>query len=261
MPTATMTDTELDQLAINTIRTLSMDAVQAANSGHPGTPMALAPLVYTLWNRVMRFDPAGSDLARPRSVCALEWPRLDAAMVVAAPDRHARRQCRLRASRRAIGHPRRYSHVPPVRQQGSGTSRVPPGVGRRNHHRAVGTGRGDQCRHGDRRAVARRPLQPPWLRAVRLQRLRRLRRRLPDGRRRLRGRVARRPPGSRSPLLDFRQQPDHDRGQHRHRVHRGCRDALPRAMAGTCYASAMPTTSCGSSMPFASFNRPRAGPR
>ena len=57
MPTATMTNTELDQLAINTIRTLSMDAVQAANSGHPGTPMALAPLVYTLWNRVMRFDP------------------------------------------------------------------------------------------------------------------------------------------------------------------------------------------------------------
>jgi transketolase len=52
-----MTDTNLDQLAINTIRTLSIDAVQAANSGHPGTPMALAPLVYTLWNRVMRFDP------------------------------------------------------------------------------------------------------------------------------------------------------------------------------------------------------------
>jgi transketolase len=52
-----MTDAELDQLCINTIRTLSIDAVQAANSGHPGTPMALAPLVYTLWNRVLRFDP------------------------------------------------------------------------------------------------------------------------------------------------------------------------------------------------------------
>ncbi len=45
------------QLAINTIRTLSMDAVQAAKSGHPGTPMALAPLVYTIWNRDLRFDP------------------------------------------------------------------------------------------------------------------------------------------------------------------------------------------------------------
>jgi len=47
----------VDQLCINTIRTLSMDAVQQAKSGHPGTPMALAPLVYTIWNRVMRFDP------------------------------------------------------------------------------------------------------------------------------------------------------------------------------------------------------------
>jgi transketolase len=52
-----MTGTEIDQLCINTIRTLSMDAVQQAKSGHPGTPMALAPLVYTIWNRVMRFDP------------------------------------------------------------------------------------------------------------------------------------------------------------------------------------------------------------
>jgi transketolase len=52
-----MTDAKLDQLSIDTIRTLSIDAVQRAKSGHPGTPMALAPLVYTLWNRVMRFDP------------------------------------------------------------------------------------------------------------------------------------------------------------------------------------------------------------
>jgi len=52
-----MTGEQLDQLSINTIRTLCMDAVEQAKSGHPGTPMALAPLVYTLWNRVMRFDP------------------------------------------------------------------------------------------------------------------------------------------------------------------------------------------------------------
>jgi transketolase len=52
-----MTDKEMEQLAINTIRTLSIDAVQAAKSGHPGTPMALAPLVYTIWNRTMNFDP------------------------------------------------------------------------------------------------------------------------------------------------------------------------------------------------------------
>ena len=48
---------ELDQLSIDTIRTLSIDAVQQAKSGHPGTPMALAPLLFALWNRVMRFDP------------------------------------------------------------------------------------------------------------------------------------------------------------------------------------------------------------
>jgi len=52
-----MTDDALDLLAINTIRTLSIDAVQQAQSGHPGTPMALAPLVYTLWNKVLNFDP------------------------------------------------------------------------------------------------------------------------------------------------------------------------------------------------------------
>src|SRR5438034_527898 len=52
-----MTDEKMMQLAINALRTLSIDAVQQAQSGHPGTPMALAPLVYTLWNRVMRFDP------------------------------------------------------------------------------------------------------------------------------------------------------------------------------------------------------------
>jgi transketolase len=56
-PTTNPTAADLDQLAVNTIRTLSIDAVERAKSGHPGTPMALAPLVYTLWNRVMRFDP------------------------------------------------------------------------------------------------------------------------------------------------------------------------------------------------------------
>ena len=48
---------DIDQLTINTIRTLSMDAVQAANSGHPGTPMALAPVAYCLWQRFLRYDP------------------------------------------------------------------------------------------------------------------------------------------------------------------------------------------------------------
>ena len=55
---AVVTGKQLDQLSINTIRTLSMDAVQKANSGHPGTPMALAPVAYCLWQQFLRYDPA-----------------------------------------------------------------------------------------------------------------------------------------------------------------------------------------------------------
>lgn len=60
------TATSIEQLTINTIRTLAMDAVEAAASGHPGTPMALAPVAYCLWNRRLRFDPARPD-----------WPNRD----------------------------------------------------------------------------------------------------------------------------------------------------------------------------------------
>ncbi len=56
----------IDQLCINTVRTLAMDAVQKAKSGHPGTPMGLAPVAYTLWNNILRYDPA-----EPR------WPARD----------------------------------------------------------------------------------------------------------------------------------------------------------------------------------------
>ncbi len=55
-----------DRLAIDTIRTLAMDAVQKAKSGHPGTPMALAPAAFTLWNKVLRYDPADP-----------QWPNRD----------------------------------------------------------------------------------------------------------------------------------------------------------------------------------------
>ncbi len=50
-------DTDIDQLAINTIRTLAIDGVQKANSGHPGTPLGAAPTAYALWQRVLRYDP------------------------------------------------------------------------------------------------------------------------------------------------------------------------------------------------------------
>ena len=56
-PKSASCDGSMAGLCINTIRTLSMDAVQQAESGHPGTPMALAPVIYTLWQRFLRFDP------------------------------------------------------------------------------------------------------------------------------------------------------------------------------------------------------------
>ncbi len=67
--TVTRVTRELDQLCINTVRTLAMDAVQQADSGHPGTPMALAPLAYVLWQRHLKYNPANPDwLDRDRFV-------------------------------------------------------------------------------------------------------------------------------------------------------------------------------------------------
>src|SRR6266566_47429 len=49
---------DIERLSINTVRTLSIDAIQKANSGHPGTPMAMAPVAYVIWQHFLRFDPA-----------------------------------------------------------------------------------------------------------------------------------------------------------------------------------------------------------
>ena len=67
--TETTARVDLDQLCINTVRTLAMDAVQQADSGHPGTAMALAPLAYVLWQRHLRYNPANPEwLDRDRFV-------------------------------------------------------------------------------------------------------------------------------------------------------------------------------------------------
>ena len=77
----------MELTAIDTIRTLAMDAVQKANSGHPGTPMALAPVGYTLWSHFLRYDPDDARLAQPRPLRAVGRPCLDAALRPAAPRR------------------------------------------------------------------------------------------------------------------------------------------------------------------------------
>jgi transketolase len=66
LPGAVTGHSDIDQVAINTLRTLAIDAVQKANSGHPGTPMGMAPVGYTLWQHALRYDPA-----------APHWPNRD----------------------------------------------------------------------------------------------------------------------------------------------------------------------------------------
>ena len=107
-----MTNEQLDQLAINTIRTLSIDAVQQANSGHPGTPMALAPLVFTIWNRVLRFDPE-DPIWPDRDRFVLSNGHASIAPVVRAPPHRDQGGERgLRTDGAAGGHSRRHPAVP-----------------------------------------------------------------------------------------------------------------------------------------------------
>ena len=121
-----MTDqARLDQLSVNTIRTLSMDAVQAANSGHPGTPMALAPVAYCLWQRFLRFDPDDPI-----------WPNRDRFVLSAGHASmllysllHLTGVKAVNPKYERLGelsvHARRHQALPPARQQVPRPSRVP----------------------------------------------------------------------------------------------------------------------------------------
>ncbi len=236
----------MDELCINTIRTLSMDAVQQANSGHPGTPMALAPVVYTLWQRFLRFDPDDPI-----------WPNRDrfvlsnghASMLLYAM-LHLTGVKAVNADYERLGEPAvtldDIKQFRQIGQQMPGPSGVSPDHRRRDDDRSAGPGLRQQRRHGDGRALAGAALQPAGLRGVRLRRLRHVRRRRHDGGRQQRGGLARRPPEARQPLLDLRQQPHHDRGP---APSSPSARTSPRAswpMAGTCGVSATPTTSTAS---------------
>ena len=144
----------VQSLAINTIRTLSMDAVQAAQSGHPGAPMALAPLVYTIWNRVMSFDPQDPIWPnRDRFVLSnghasmLLWSVLHLAEVQA-----------VNADYETVGKPSvTLDEIRRFRQLDSKTPGHPGvslGFRRGGDDRAVGAGRRHQCWHGDRQEMA-----------------------------------------------------------------------------------------------------------
>ena len=251
-----------DTTCINTIRTLAMDAVQAANSGHPGTPMAMAPVAYYLWQYILRFDPADPV-----------WPNRDrfvlsaghASMLLyslAAPDRRQGGQQGLRAARasrrsrstRSSGSASFTADVPghPEYRLTSGveTTTGPLGQGVAN---SVGMAVAE-------RWMAAHYNRPGLRRSDRLQRLRPLRRRRHDGGDLVRGRLAGRPLEALQPLLDLRQQPHHDRRQHRAGLHRGRRHAVPGLRLERDARSATPTTSTSSSGPSRRFRRRPIGP-
>ena len=77
----------IDELCVNTIRTLSIDAIQKANSGHPGLPLGAAPMAYALWQEHLCPRSECAQLAQPRSFCALGRTREHAAVFASAPER------------------------------------------------------------------------------------------------------------------------------------------------------------------------------
>ena len=223
-------DASIDELAVNTIRTLAMDAVQAANSGHPGTPMAMAPVAYTLWQQFLRFDPGRSDLARTATAsCSrsghasmLLYSLLHLAGVKAVNPEYER----LGELSVTLDDIKRFRQLD---SSCPGHPGVPLDVGRRDHDRPARPGRGDQRRHGDRRRAGwpRTSTGPASSCSTTTST-----RSCGDGD--MMEGISREAASLAGhlrlvePLLDLRQQPHHDRGQHRPRVHRGRRHALHR---------------------------------
>ena len=174
------TPESLDLLCVNTIRTLAMDAVQQARSGHPGTPMALAPVVYCLWQRFLRFDPAHPIWPnRDRFVLSvghastLLYAMLHLTGVKAVNPRYE-----------TLGHA--AVTLDDIKQFRQLDSRCP---GHPEYRWTSGVetttgplGQGLAASVGDRRALDGELLQSTRLRPVRLRHLRALRRRLHDGR-------------------------------------------------------------------------------
>ena len=153
--------TPMEMTCINTIRTLSMDAVQAANSGHPGTPMAMAPVAYCLWQEFLRYDPK-----HPL------WPNRDRFVLSAG---HASmllysvlhlagvKEANKDTLEILDGPAVRLEDIKNFRQLGSrcpGPSGIASDDRRRNHHRTARPGLCQQRRDGDRRPLARVALQP-----------------------------------------------------------------------------------------------------
>ena len=207
-----VTEAELEQLGINVVRGLAMDAPQKANSGHPGTAMALAPLAHVLCTRSCTTTRA-----------TRHWPDRDRFIL---SNGHA--SILLYSLLFLTGYGLTLDDIKQFRQWGSKTPGHPEvhlTDGGRGHHRPARPGVRQRRRHGHRRALAAGALRP---RARRPPHLRLLRRRRPHGGDQPRGGVAGRPSRARPARLRLRRQPHHHRRAHRARLHRRRGRALRR---------------------------------
>ncbi len=205
-------NTPADEARINAIRFLAVDAVQKANSGHPGLPLGAAAAAYTLWTPPPALRSAGLALVRPRPLHPQRRARLGAALRAAPPGR-------LRPEHRGP------AALPPARQRDAGPPGVPPHQGRRGHHRAARPGLRQRGRLRHRRGPPGGGLQPrpddrrpPHLRHRRRRRL--------DGRHLGRGRLAGRAPGPGQADRALRRQQGLAGRSDRRRLHRGRARAL-----------------------------------
>ena len=220
----------LDQLAIDTIRTLSIDGVQQANSGHPGAPMGAAPMAYTLWTRFLRHAPHDP-----------KWPDRDRFVLSAG---HA--SMLLYSLLHLTGYDLPLDELKRFRQWGSRTPGHPEyGLTRRRrgHHRSARPGLRQRRRHGDRGAPAGggvRPARPPGHRPPDVRHL--LRRRPPGGDR-VRGREPGRAPPAGQARVPLRRQPRPARRPDQHGLGRGRARSASTPTAGTPSASTTATTS------------------
>ena len=170
--------TDLDRLCVDTIRMLAIDAVEQAKSGHPGTPMALAPDRLRPLHAHHAPLPRAPGLAQPRSLRPQRRPRVDAPLRAAVPDR-------LRTDARG------HQALPPARIAVRRASRIRAGARHRGDDRPPRPGPGRRRRPGAGRADAQRP---PGRRRHRPPHLRHRLRRRHAGGHRVRGRVAGRSP-------------------------------------------------------------------
>ena len=186
------TSPSIDELTIDTIRTLTLDAVEKAASGHPGTPMGMAPVGYTLWSRFLRYDPDRPD-----------WPNRDRfvlsvghASLLLYSLLHLSGVREIDADGRHTGKPAvSLDDIKQFRQLDSKTPghpeyRVTTGVEATTG--PLGQGCGNSVGMAIAGTLARRAFQPRRRHLVRPRRLRLVQRRRHDGRRGERGRVARR---------------------------------------------------------------------